>query len=199
LMKTAALARACGSANGNEKAVSPGRAGRRPRPLRGRSDTVGDRGHFDEPSRSLSTTRSIRSKLACGVELVTSCKTLPQGEPDDVLARSWASCRAAIRSREVGRMEIKVGCDGLKMLKRGSPNGLWRRIYRPKADLRLANAVADIGLYFFRTSTFILVALNGGGGGVSIKVHSREGRAGSRIIRMRQSGKHRRHRQQRPR
>jgi hypothetical protein len=68
-------------------------------------------------------------------------------------------------------MEIKVGCDGLKMLKRGSPNGLWRRIYRPKADLRLANAVANIGLYFFRTSTFILVALNGGGGGVSIKVH----------------------------
>src|SRR6266487_2021050 len=113
-MKTAALPRACGSANSNEKAVSPGRSGRPASTMggRGRSDTVGDRGHFDEPSRSLSTTRSIRSKLACGVELANSCKALPQGEPDNVLARSWASCRAAIRSREVGRMEIKVGCDG---------------------------------------------------------------------------------------
>jgi hypothetical protein len=35
-----------------------------------------------------------------------------------------------------GRMEIKVGCDGLKMLKPGSPNGLWRRIHRPKVGLQ---------------------------------------------------------------
>jgi hypothetical protein len=132
-MKMAAPAQACGSANGNEKAVSPAAlAAARSRLRLAEASSrpfehVGERGPLLSLSQAgaFSTTCSIRSKLTFGGRAREFLRKGERGARPLGVPLGTASRRAAIRSHgpvtagNSGGMEIKLRRNRLKTLKRG--------------------------------------------------------------------------------